>query len=163
MSEDSIKKYGLTLGACFALLILSTQRFSGAYAVILLLPLSIWFLYSIFVILNKPERRKSQLIRVVIWFFTASTLLTVAWYRSEATRKGANEIVIALKEHKIKSGVYPAKLEEIGKDSPLLRKELRLSYSLDEGKPTLIYYSTWVMLDSYDYDFEKSMWILYPD
>jgi hypothetical protein len=163
MSEDFLRKYGFTLIACFLLLLLATQQIPGMYAIALILPLLIWFIYSIFVVFAKPDRRKSQLVKVAVWFVTASILLVAAWYRSEVTRNGANEIVVALKEYKTKRGSYPSKLEEIGQNSKLLRTKLGVLYMLREGKPTLWLQSSWDPFDKFDYDFEKDVWVFYPD
>lgn len=163
MSEDFLRKYGFTLASCFLLLLSATQQISGMIAIALILPLLIWFIYSAFVVFAKPDRRKSQLVKVAAWFVTVSILMAVTWYRSEVARNRADEIVVALKEYKTKRGSYPAKLEEIGQNSKQLKTKLGVFYMLREGKPTLWLQSAWDPFDKFNFDFEKGVWVFYPD
>jgi len=163
MSENFLTENRRILIACALLLLLTMQRHTAMFAIIFAVPVLIWLIYSIFVICAKPKKRKHQLIKVTIWLLTAFIILAVHWYRSEATRQSADDIVFALKKYKAEHDVYPASLDVIGQDSQRLKKEFMLHYWLDDGKPTLLYSSVLHVFDKFDYDFQTNAWIFRPD
>ncbi|MFC5475111.1 hypothetical protein [Paraherbaspirillum soli] len=158
-----LEKHHRTLIACALLLVLSAQRDTAMFAIIFALPLFIWFIYSIFVVCAKPERRAQQLVKVAIWVIALSLMSAIHWHRSETARHSADDIVLAVKQYKVEHHIYPANLEVIGRDSQQLKRELMLHYWFYDGKPTLLYASTIDPFDKYYYDFQADTWILHPD
>jgi hypothetical protein len=144
-------------------LLISGQRFSGMYALVFCPFLIIWLIYSIFIVYTRPLRRKSQLIKVGIWFFAIFVVVGIHVYRSDVARRSGDEVVLAINKYRLKNGAYPANLDTIGQDTQRLRRELMLRYWLLDGTPTLAYASTISPLDRYFYNFDKSVWEFHPD
>lgn len=163
MRANFFKENHRVLIACSLFLLLTMQRFMAMFGVIFAIPVIIWFIYSIFVICIKPEKRKYQIVKMSIWTLVASIIFATHWYHSEVARHSAEDIVVSLKQYKIEHGAYPSSLNLIGQDSQQLKKELMLHYWLNDGKPTLIYASTLNPFDKFYYDFQTNSWIFQPD
>jgi hypothetical protein len=144
-------------------LLISGQRFSGMYAFIFCPFLIIWFIYSIFIIYTRPLKRKSQIIKILIWLVAIFVIVGIHAYRSDAARRSGDEVVLAITKYSLKNGAYPANFDIIGQDTARLQREMMLRYWLLDGKPTLVYASTITPFDRYFYNFDKSVWEFRPD
>ncbi len=158
------KQFSMTLVSSILLTFFLSQPHAGFMIYIFALPLLIWFIYSSYVAITKPEQRKWQLIRMAVWIASVLVILGVHHDRRVTTRHYADGIVAAINEYKNEHGVYPDSLDTIGVSRQQLKEHLGLSgYSYDKGKPSLFYADTFVVFQTHHYDFQKNAWSYHAD
>lgn len=156
--EIKKKIYASLLAAGLMVLILG-QKHAGFMLYVIVLPLLIWIPYSAYVMVRKPDIRALQLARVSIWIVAIALVAGIHYIRHNTTRHSAEEIVSAIDKFSAMHGHCPANLDEVGISSEQLRKKLGMSgYSCDEGTPHLFYAATYIVYDTYHYDFKRGSW-----
>ncbi len=121
--------------------------------------LSIWLLYSTYIIWRRPANRTTQLVKIVLWSLTISGVLSLHWHYQRAVREAANAAVSTVLQYKAIHGSFPKTPEAAG----LKDRTWRISYFLKNGKPYLVYPATFIVFDIYSYDFERQSWTYQPD
>ena len=119
------KKLYSTMAAAALMALILGQRHAGFMLYIAIIPLAIWIPYSVFVMVRKPERRLLQLALVSSWVLAVLLVAGTHYFRHEATRRNAEEIVAAIKDFKTKRGSYPLTLDEVGIGRRRSRWDLR--------------------------------------
>ncbi len=128
---------------------------------IFLIPLS---LYSAFIMYKKKDERKLRATKLAIWAVAIAVILATHYNRHINTRMVANAIVASIEKYKSDTGDYPDNLEIIGVSNQHLRKQLgRFRYNYRNGKASLFYRVTYIIYDTYSYDFEQKEWQYRPD
>ena len=156
--EFKKKIYSSLLAAAFMVLILG-QEHLGFMLYVVVLPLLIWIPYSAYVMVRKPDIRAQQFVRVFIWIVAIALVTGIHYIRHKTTRHSAEEIVSAIDSFSATHGHCPANLDEIGISSEQLREKLGMSgYSCDKGNPHLFYAATYIVFDTYHYDFKTGSW-----
>lgn len=143
-----------------ALVATLTATRSGGFILYLVAPfLLTWFIYSACVSWKRPEQRRLHAILAGMWLITITgiALLHVHWYR--AARSSAETIVRAVETYKNQFGIYPATVDAAGIDLEPNGGEWRIFYSIREGKPSLMYWDTFEIFSTYQYDFDQRIWI----
>lgn len=163
-SDENTKKIYRTLITCAVIIFLGVQRFMGVIIVIAAIPLSIWLLYSIYIIVSKPQLRKSQLTRIALWAASLLIIFGAHYYLYEVTRNNANDIVAMLEKYKSEHGSYPEKIDAIGLTQKQIKEKIGMAYySFTDGQPHLFYGVTYVAFDTYDYNFQTKAWVYRAD
>jgi hypothetical protein len=153
-----------TLASGVLLTFFLAQPHAGFMIYIFVLPLLIWFIYSLYVALTKPDRRKWHLIRMSVWIASVLVILVVHYDRKQTIRHYADDIVAAINKYKLEHGTYPDNIEMIGVSRQQLKEQLGLSgYSYEKGKPGLFYADTFIVFQTHHYDFQKNTWVYHAD
>jgi hypothetical protein len=145
----------LLLGVFF---ILTAPKHMGFVAMMMLPFFACSWLYDIVMLIRKPEQRTALAMRIATWVlaFLAIAALNLYWYRE--SRAYANDVAAAVSSYKAKIGVYPASLEQVGIRERDARRKWRLLYWLHDEEPSLMYEAPFIVMDSYDYDFQTREW-----
>ena len=158
------KQFYMTLVSSILLSFLLAQPHAGFMIYIFAFPLLIWFTYSIYVAIAKPDLRKWQLIRMSVWIVSVLVILGIHYNRRETARHYADNVVAAIKEYKSEHGNYPDNIEMIGISRQQLKNKLGLSgYSFEKNTPSLFYADTFIVYQTHDYDFQKNIWVYHAD
>lgn len=157
-----LRPYIGTAFLCAIVALLAAQVHSGFMLIVVAPFLLIWLLYSIYVVLKHPSRRRVQSIKVALWFIVVGGVLLSHWYYHRAARETANLAVDAILSYRANHGSFPETLDAAGVVSDNW-KGWRVFYLLKDGSPSLFYPSTFVVFDTYWYDFERKSWIYQPD
>ena len=161
---DHKKQFYKTLVSGVLMALILAQPHVGFMIYIFALPLLIWFIYSTYVSLTKPDRRKWQLIRMSVWIISVLVILGIHYSRRESTRHYADYIVAAINKFELEQGTYPDNIEMIGVSRQQLKEKLGLSgYSYVKGKPDLFYADTFIVFQTHHYDFLKDTWVYHGD
>lgn len=163
------KQFYITLASSVLLTLFLTKPHAGFMISIFAFPLSIWLIYNIYVVLTKPDRRKWQIIRMVVWVVSFMVVWMVVWMvhdkLKQTTRHDADDIVAAINRYKSEHGAYPDNIEMIGVSKKQLEEKLGRpsGYVYDKGKPNLYYADTFTIFQTYFYDFQKNTWVHHGD
>lgn len=131
----------------------------GFATVFLALPLSVWLMYSLYVIAQRPEQRREQLARVACWLGALALIASVHLYLHFSTRARANQAVQTIARYLDTTGNCPSDLAQLGLGPETLRSRLGLSYFRCEGgKATLGYAKTYIPFETFEYDFQHHAW-----
>lgn len=145
--------------------VLLSQRHSGFLLIFEALFLIPWLVYSAYVMVTQPARRKTQCVRVLAWLLSVAVVVGVHLYVAHTTRSHAEEIVQRIKSYVVQHGRCVATLDELGLSREALRATVGLSaYGCDAaGKPSFFYAVTYVPFETYSYDFDGGVWQYSPD
>lgn len=158
-----IREYKKTIILC-GLVAIFTAPTHGGFMLLFVVPVfAIWLVYSIFVIWCKPERRRLQIGRLVIWIVVLVSIGCTHWYSATTARRDAEQVTETLFRYKAQHGAFPSNLSQVGIDARSLKKEWMLHYSITNGKPVLSYATTFTPFETYSYDFYKRAWHYNPD
>ncbi|MFY9261197.1 MAG: hypothetical protein WAO71_11895 [Gallionella sp.] len=159
MTKESKHKIYITLMWASLMTLFLAMPHAGFMLYLAVIPLSIWTLYSIYLSVRKPELRANQLTRVSIWLLAVALVVGIHYFRHITTRQAADEVVAAIKSYTATHGQCPAELEDIGISPQQLRDKLGYSgYRCEAGEPHLFYAATYIVFDTYSYDFGKGLW-----
>ena len=124
-------------------------------------PLIFWLPYSIYVAVSNPDRRRTQLIRITIWFGAVFLVLAINYARHMLIRHNADDLVATINALTVKNGRCPANIGELGISRETLKDKLGFwsHYICEDGKPSLFYGVPFIIYDTYRYDFDKHVWI----
>ncbi len=149
---------GTTTAAMLAVLFLSPSHF-GFLVILLSLLLLPGFLYSLYIIIAKPQQRLVQTFKAGIWCVALSLIVGIHYARHIIIRQHANELAMEIRLYMDKHGHCPERLEDVGWNKALMREKLGYSsYFCKNGKPSLFYMAPYIIFDSYYYDFTKRNW-----
>ncbi len=133
------------------------------FVVVFFLPFfMVYFIYCAFIALRRPLERKVTSARAATW---ACALLAVAvshWYWFVASRADANRVVSAVIEYRNRTGNYPPDLAAVGIEVKQLESKWMLGYRLWHGQPSVLYAATFIIFDTYDFDFDAQTWRYFP-
>lgn len=159
------KQLYITLASSVLLTFFLAHPQAGFMIYMFALPLLIWLIYSIYVVLTKPGRRKWQIIRMAVWVVSFMVVWMVHDKLKQTTRHDADDIVAAINRYKSEHGAYPDNIEMIGVSKKQLEEKLGRpsGYFYDKGKPDLYYADTFIIYQTYFYDFQKNTWVHHGD
>lgn len=153
------KMYSATAMATLMALIVGQAK-AAFLLVVLILPLSVWLAYSLYVILRQPYARLAQIICIGLWSGAVVLVLLIHYIRHENARRDADEIVKAIVRSTAANKRCPADMSSLIIQRPQLSKRMRadFSYSCINGKPRFFYGATFTVFDTYEYDFRTRAW-----
>lgn len=98
-------------------------------------------------------------LNLTIWVIAVAVILATNYYRHSNTRMVADDIVASTEKYKSDTGGYPDSLERIGISVQQLRGRLGMSgYYINNGQTSLFYAVTYMVFDTYNYNFELKHW-----
>lgn len=133
---------------------------SGFMAVFAVPFFAVWFAMSAFIIATDPARRRIRSIKIGIWLAVFAVVASLhAWY-AYSTRQYAEDVIAKVENFEAEHLRCPASSEEIGITRAEMTKNLGYSgyYCEEDGKPHLFYAATYVVFDTYQYDFTAKRW-----
>jgi hypothetical protein len=154
----------VTISGCVIFAFLTWRVRGGVMFWVAVLPLGVWFLYSAYIIWRYPARRRLQIIQACLWLAVVGCACALHRYYYVSARAAANQIVQAVYAYKRQHGVYPERLEDAGVRLDERGGRWHIGYVVGDRKThTLIYPATFMIFDSYAYEFEKGDWEYWPD
>ncbi len=150
----------LLLGAGFFTLFHSA-RHVGFILIFTGIPVLIWVLFSLGILYKSQWRDRGRLIKICVWITALVVSIGAHLLLHHVTRNNANEVVAAVEKFAKEQGRYPKTIDEVGITKPQLADKLgnMARYRVnDAGQPILIYMVTFIVFDSYQYDFQKAAW-----
>jgi hypothetical protein len=136
------------------------QAHAGFLFIVLVLPLTIWLSWSLFVIVRRPYARLAQFISIAIWMVAIGLVVAAHYVRHELARSDANRIVAAIDRFAGDSGRCPPSLESIGFKRAIVEESLgsNVTFGCVDRKPKFSYGATFTIFDTFDYDFDRDNW-----
>jgi hypothetical protein len=154
--QMKIRPFIGTIVACAIVGLLTAQMHSG-FLLLLFIPFFvIWLVYSVYVIWRHPAKRMTQAIKAGLWLVVIGAVLLTHWRYAKVARDAGDAAVAEIIRYKTSHGTFPATPEAAGLKP--FSKSSRVRYFLEDGKPKLFYPATFVIFDTYWYDFEKQSW-----
>ncbi|MDD2775947.1 MAG: hypothetical protein PHU06_08330 [Gallionella sp.] len=159
MTKESKHKIYITLMWASLMTLSLAMPHVGFMLYLVVIPLSIWTLYSLYLSVRKPELRANQLTRVSIWLLAVALVVGIHYFRHITTRQSADEVVAAIKSYTATHGLCPVTLDDVGFSQEQLQDSLGMAgYGCDDGNPHFFYKVTYIVFDTYSYDFSKGVW-----
>lgn len=95
---------------------------------------------------------------MAIWF-AATVVVTLAFsYRDRTAREEVEVAIAAVKDHKQRTGSYPASLAEAGLDATGLRAKYSVGYFLQAGDAVVLYSQPSMPLVAHRFHFKSNAW-----
>jgi hypothetical protein len=154
--------WGYALG--FGLLAFFFSQPHAGFMMALIAPLPlIYQLYKLAVHWKTPEQRRKHLSAVIIIVLACSVVATAHVHHHNTARSIANKVAQDVMQFKASYGRFPMNMAEIG--MPEFPKKLlyRPKYSIHDGKPMLFYAATFVVFETWIFDFPSQAWVYRPD
>ncbi len=141
-----------------AVVALLTASVHGGFMLIFVLPfLSVWLLFSAYASWKRPVERKIRAAKAGLWLTMVVGVLATHWYYHVAARQDADMVVVAVLRYQADHSKFPETLQAAGlKDEP---SAWRIRYLFKDGRPYLFYPVTYIVFDTYRYDFESKAWV----
>ncbi len=157
MLKPAKKPIQQTIILCLVTLLLTFPKHGGfmlGFVFLLLIPSLLKSFYFIFV---KNKERKQRTIQTLLWAITCSTTIIHHVYLYTTTQAFAEQVSSAVISYHQKNGAYPESYEALGYNKQAMR-EYGLYYSYKDNKPFLYYRATWIVYDTYMFDFKNNKW-----
>ena len=150
--------------ALAAIALVMTVPVRAGFLMVLFIPfIFVTLVLNVIAIIRKPERRRLSITRVVVWLVVPMIVGIAHWYWYRASRTDANVAAAAVIRYKAQTGSWPKSLQEAGIADPRFGKRWMLGYLPDAQRPFMVYAATFMMFDSYTYNFEENRWDYSPD
>jgi hypothetical protein len=158
---DALARHWKVLARCALLLLLGLMPHSGFVAV----PIGV--VATCFLAYRCYQSRKDVLLRrprLVTLLLVLSTVCVVsgrhAWLAVDV-RHNANTLVADIEAYKSTHGKFPDELASLGTWSEArLRSELGMGgYLFADGRPIVSYASTYIIFETWRYDFDARRWV----
>lgn len=127
--------------------------FSVALPIIVL-----WLIYSLLRLLFRSADRAARASRMAIWFGTTVVITLALGYRDGTAREEVEVAIAAVKDHKQRTGSYPASLAEAGVDAGRLRAKYSVGYFLEAGDAVVLYSQPSMPLVAHRFHFKTGTW-----
>ncbi len=158
--KKAIKK---TFAYCVLIALFTFPKYSGFMLGLVLIFLVPVLLVRIFRICTRSEHRKQRIIQVILWVVTCLSVVIHHIYLYQTTKNFANRFSHAVIAYHNKHGVYPKSADELNFDKQTVRKYSIHYLYKDNEQPFLVYHATWIVFDSYHFDFKTKEWEYFPD
>ncbi len=160
LSRESKRKIYSAIVLAVIVVLTVGQAHAGFLFVLLVLPLSLWLAWSVFVIIRRPFARLAQFICVLVWLVSISLIVAAHFVRHNETRSDANRIVAAIERFAGDSGRCPPSLESLGFKRAVVEEALGSNYTFAcvDRKPKFSYVATFTIFDTFEYDFDRDSW-----
>lgn len=153
-----------TVVACCVVGLFTSQRHAG-FGLMFLIPFFVvWIPYSLFLIVWKPARRNTQIAKIILWGVSVSVVIAIHMHRAQEIRARADKVLALILKHKAENGAFPANLADIGwSEAPARSGRTKIFYSNKDGNPMLFYAATFIVFDTYSFDFGEDRWSYVAD
>jgi hypothetical protein len=156
-----VKKQILKSSAWALLVVLFlSMPMAGFMAHLLVLWLILWLPYAAYLYLKKPESRVLAAAVSAIWVTALLLSIGVNWARHLSVRADADKFVSMIEQFHVEHQRYPDSLDEARISRAEMSDKLGLSsYLLKDGSPVFFYQVTYIVFDTWFYDFTKKEWV----
>jgi len=157
------RKYLSTLlGALLAFFLVGTNH-GGFMLFFLIAILLIWAFYNLIRGRTQPERRRPFAVKCLLWLVTLVIIVGNHVYLFQASRRDADFLASKVLIFKTAHGRYPVDMQEAGITDPDFGRHWMLHYDAANGQPFMLYAATFIVFDTYDYDFQTRQWRYHSD
>jgi hypothetical protein len=162
-SVESKALIGTAVACCLVGLLISQPH--AAFGLVFFVPFFvIWIPYSLFLIVWKPARRKTQIAKIILWSISVSIVVAIHTYRAREIRARADVVLALVLKHQAEKGAFPKSLAELGVTHDSGRSKLsQVNYLYTDGRPHLFYAATFSVFETYSFDFDTGNWRYNPD
>jgi hypothetical protein len=137
-----------------------SQRFLGFMMILVIPPALLVGLVQLGLAWRVAEKRVSCLFSIGVLLLATAVVGGVHVYRHLSARAEADRMVRQILDFREKQGRFPKDESELGGATPLGRFMRRPHYSLEpDGQPALFYLATFIIYDTWHYDFARKAWI----
>lgn len=156
MNMPKIKK---AVVGCAIMLLVTMPTHAGFILVFYIPFIVIATLWNTYLIYTKPTQRRVRLIKVALWLVCFNIVFTSHAYRHTETRTAANQIIEKIEQFHTLNNRYPVNLDEVGITRRELRDKLGMAvYRAADNDPSLFYAVTYMIYDTYRYNFKTKRW-----
>ena len=146
---------------CCVVVAFFTLPVHGGFMLYLVAPfLAIWLLVCIWGAWRQPMRRPVTAVKIILWLVTIGCVVAAHVGYARSARNEAEEVVARVLEYRQRTGAYPASAEAAGLPT---RGRWQVYYFLHNGAPRVFYPATFIVFDTYSYDFADQAWEYRPD
>lgn len=161
MLKPAKKPIQQTVILCLFTLLITFPKHGGFMLGFVFLFLAPSLLKSLYFIIIKNKERKQRYIQTLLWAITCSAVIIHHVYLHETTQVFAEQVSSAIVTYHKNNGIYPETAESLGIDKQSMR-EFGLYYSYKDKSPFLFYRATWIIYDTYMFDFKNNKWGFQP-
>lgn len=153
------------LPTVFALLVLSfcLQKHGGLMALLAAPVAALWLLVGAVIAIRRPARRRPLAVKTIALAAMFVAIAIVHAHYATAARAMGQQVADGVLAFEARSGHYPAHLAEIGLDDRALAKDWMLHYAFFADRPSLFYGATFIVFDTYEFDFDTRTWAYRAD
>lgn len=153
----------LPFAAAIVLLLLCLQRHVGFMVVFAIPFIAVWLVKSAVAAVRRPAGRRVQAYKGAILALVLAAIAAVHWWYAHDARAHAQATADAVLAFQERERRFPAQLAEVGVDAVQLRRQWRLYYQVDSGRPALFYETTFTPFEAWVFDFETKAWAYRSD
>lgn len=143
---------------CLITLLLTFPKNAGFMLGLVLLLLIPSFLKSIYYIFIKNKEQKQRSIQSTLWLVTCSAVIINHVYLHKTTRVFAEQVSDSIVAYHKLNGEYPNSVNVLNFDQRKIEK-YRLHYFFKNNQPYLFYPATWIIYDTYMFNFKNNEWV----
>ena len=158
----SALSYLPVLLACAFVGLMAGIRHGGVMLVFIAPIFLLSMLVACFKAWKRPERRRPLAISAGLWMLTIALIVGLHWHYYTASRKAADAVVASVAQYMQTHGKPPADAQTLGFTNG--KNEWRIFYTLRADQiPSVIYFSTFMPFDTWEYEFDNKRWIYRSD
>ncbi len=150
-----------TIIVCLITLLVTFSKHGGfvlGFVLLFLIPSTVKSIYLAFV---KNDRKKQRSIQMLLWAVTCLAITTHHFYLYKTAQNYSVKVSSAIVQFYKVNGSYPESADILGFDKQEM-KNYGVYYSYTDNSPFLFYPATWIVFDSYVYDFNLNKWVYDP-
>lgn len=156
LSHMRMKPFIGTFALCGVTLFLTAPVHGGFLLVFVVPILAVGLLYSVYLIWKRPAVRRLQLVKIALWLLVIGAVCLAQRHYYRAARAAGNVVVASILQYKARHGVFPESLRAAGVEAT----SWHIAYILKDGRPSVFYPATFVVFDTYRYNFRQHRWEL---
>jgi hypothetical protein len=151
------RNLGLIIG--FALIAaFCSQQFLGFMMILVTPPALLVGLVWLGLGWRVAEKRAHYLFSISVVLLATAVVGGVHVYRHLSARAEADQLARRVLDFKEKKGRFPSNVTELGEPALTSKSIYMLHYGFDDGKPALFYFATFVIFETWQYDFASQTW-----
>lgn len=157
MLKPAKKPIKQTVILCIVTLLLTFPTHTGFMLGFVLIILAPSLLKSVYLIFIKGKDKNQRLIQTALWAATCATVIIHHAYLHISTRAFAEQVSNTIVTYHKENNTYPDAIETLGFTKQMLKNH-GLAYSYKNEPPFLFYRVTWIVFDTYIFNFESNTW-----
>ena len=148
----------------FALLaVFCSQRHAGFMMVLTALPVLLYCLTRLGIGWRSTDQRRHYLFAIAVVLAASAVVGAAHGYHHFSARAEADQLLRRVLDFRAQQGRFPGNAAELGEPAPPVRSKNMLHYSFQDGEPALFYAATFIVFDTWLYDFSTQAWVYRPD
>jgi hypothetical protein len=154
--------YSITLFCAILIAALGCQKAGGLTFPVISPFLAVWFFWRLFSSSWRPGTLRPHLINTAIWLPGIFLILVLQHHYAITARRNADHLLALVNQFQQQHGQYPINTEQL--DNPAFKTHRGMSepsYLNNQGRPVLMYASTFMPFSIYQYNFSHKQWEIY--